>query len=268
MAGFAAHIRKARIWALAAAALMATMSPAFAEGTVALSWDRPANATDPPVLEKSYTGPGSYDLYVTLTGQTTQVRAFFFKLQIGVGRPRCPSSTAVPPAWRFDGGGCQSGRACFVGGGLWDPEPNLDLLSGLSYDSQSEQGVVIVAEGSTVPLVNRDPSRTYTLARLHFEHSGLCAGESDSIYICLIQAHWITEWGGGEEYAWGGENEACLFWNSPPAVKGTCSPLVLAAADPLVSGFATSSIDPYLGLCDLAVPARNATWGRVKAAYR
>jgi hypothetical protein len=247
-----------------------------AEGSIALSWNRPVSASHPPILARAYEGPGFYDLYVTLTGQSTPVAAFLIELRLGVGRPFCPPLGDLPSAWHFEGGGCHAGGACFVGGGLLDPssplQSRIQRVTGLWQDSDGRGRLVFVEyyaeDGTPFPLVPLDPSRTYTLGRFRFEHSGTCAGEEDSIYIDVRQAHWVT-YPNDVEYVWEGDNEAFVLWNGVSTSRVACGAAQLAVGTDLrdvVNG--DSFIDPFFRACDLPVSAAATTWGRMKAAYR
>jgi len=264
-----------------ASARQCSVAPAAADPYVTLSWDH-GGSTGQQVTTRSYTGPGGYDLYVSLTGQSTPVAGFEVVLIIGGGRglscfPYPPP--ALPTAWHFDDAGCAAGHACFEGGTLVGPSAAAQagrlFISDISYDLSTDKEKVTFVEDDPMPFSTPDPAQTYQLLHLHFDHTGTCAGEADTANVAIILAHWIDRFTGGTEFAWNIADPSLLGWNAPP-MPGICertppiSVLSLAApiapaADGGSGGPVTQSTVP---MCSAAVPALPATWGSVKARYR
>src|SRR5690349_19939922 len=99
---------------LAGAACTALLSaPAHAAPAVTLSWDLAASGAQ-QVVTKKFTGPGPYDIYVAVTGQSVPVLAYELVLDIHGGRGLSETCgfvpvPPIPPAWRFDAGSCAQG---------------------------------------------------------------------------------------------------------------------------------------------------------------
>jgi hypothetical protein len=248
--------------------------PASAEGIVRISWDHPADSPGQLVGAKSYGGPGSYDVWVTLSGQSTPVRCFEIELYVQSARPGCQPAPAPPAAWRFDGAGCAARHACFDWNSLAGTDPaqvaGREFISDTGFDPNTGLERIIIAECDGLPLATPDPARTYTLARFHFDHTGTCAGEADSALITLATALWVPvaeDGSNGPESDWPSDAPLGLGWNVSSSAPPPCNPSALQsslanAQDPPLYH------DPNMSLCDVAVPARGMTWGQIKAAYR
>jgi hypothetical protein len=248
--------------------------PASAEGVVRLSWDHPANSAAQVVDAKNYGGPGAYDLWVTVSGQSTPVHCFEIELYVQAARAGCQPAPAPPAAWRFDGAGCAAGRACFEWNSFsGDPQAAQAggvFISELSFNPATGLERIVVAECNPVPLVLPDPAKTYTLGRFHFDHTGACAAETDSALITLTTAAWVPiapDGSDGPEFEWASDAPVTLTWN----VSGSAPPACNASATETPGAHALDQVccqDPNMSPCALAVPARGTSWGQVKATYR
>ncbi len=269
--------------ALAAAFALALPWRAGADPGVTLSWDHVGSAAQ-QVATKSYAGPGGYDLYVSLTGQSTPVAAFEVIVEVrgGRGAAGCFQYPVpdVPAAWRFDDAGCAAGHACFEGGTLVGASAAAQAgrlyLGDIAYDATTARERLVFVEDDPVPLATPDPARTYQLLHAHFDHAGTCAGEGDTANVALVLAHWLDVNPGGTEFAWNIAGPSVIGWNAP-AQPGTCAetppvaslalaaPTARSAATYASGGPATQSSFP---MCAAPVPAAASSWGRVKATYR
>ena len=242
---------------------------AHAEGRLTLSWDRPAGPGQPPIARREYSGPGTYDLYVTLTGQSDPVRIFAIYLQVNVANEGCPTSVPFPAAWRYDEQGCRRRGACYVGGGMIDDtspqQSKVESVTSMSFEPGPKRLRMLFAQAYPLPLVMPDPDQSYVLGRFRFEQTGMCGGEGDSLAIALVQAEWAGECQ-CEEFEWLGVGETFAIWNGSP-VAGDCASAP-AAVTPLANAVLGFDIDPNLAACDLPVAVYPRTWGQVKAAYR
>jgi hypothetical protein len=266
---------------LAAFGAPAAPAPSASDPYVTLSWDHTAT-TAQQIVVKSFAGPGPYDVYVSLTGQSVPVRAFELVLEIGEGNGS--SCYLEPPrplaaAFRFDDAGCARGQLCYEASALVPPpHPGgfvyRRFLTDLTYNGGAQANILTYVEDDSTPLPAPDPTKTYRLAHFHLDLSGACAGATDSVYVRLDLAHWLdapTQ----TEFVWNVAGSDILGWNTPPlesvcARKGPIEPSFLgrSIAPTSTLGWAPPVTEGAIQVCDAAVPARAASWGRVKATYR
>lgn len=259
----------------------AAPAPALADPYVTLSWDH-AGTTAQQVVVKSFAGPGPYDVYVSLTGQSVPVRAFELVLEIGEGNGS--SCYLEPPrplaaAFRFDDAGCARGQLCYEASALVPPpHPGAvvfrQFISDLAYNGGAQANILTYVEDDSTPLPAPDPTKTYRLAHFHFDLTGACAGATDSVYVRLDLAHWLDV-PTHTELAWNIAGSDILGWNTPPlesvcARKGPIEPSLLARSIMPAStlGWSPPVTEGAIQVCDAAVPVRAASWGQVKATYR
>ena len=259
---------------LALASCAAEAQATWAEGIVRLSWDHPASSLGQVVGAKNYAGPGTYDLWLTLSGQSTAVRCFEIELRVQSARLGCQPAPALSGAWRFDGVGCAAGRACFEWNSFAGSDPaagtGWEFVSTISYNQANGIEQIFIAECDPDPLPMPDPVKTYTLARFHFDHTGTCAAEEDSALITLTTAGWVAvapDGSNGPESYWLSDSPVTLTWNvsgsaPPPCNSSSTQSLAVRELDSVCCQ------DPNMSPCAVAVPARGVSWGQVKAAYR
>lgn len=248
---------------------------AWAEGVVRLSWDTPAGSPGQVVGAKQYGGPGGYDIWLTLSGQSTPVRCFEIWLDLQSARPGCQPAPPLPEAWRFDGEGCAAGQACFEWNSLAGTDPvsvaGRQFTSSISYDPTLGRERIVIAECDAEPLSTPDPTKTYTLARIHFDHTGSCAGEEDSALITLVTAGWVPidpNGSNGPESYWPSDSPLTLNWNLSNSTQPLCESSLGESKALLGLNSGCCQNDPNMAPCEGAVPAREMSWGRMKAAYR
>jgi len=253
---------------------------AAADPYVTISWDHGGSAGQ-EVETKAYTGPGGYDVYVSLTGQSTPVAGFEIVLSIagGQGVACDPNPPVLPAAWHFDDAGCAAGHACFEGGTLVGPDAAAQagrlFITDITYDPTTDRERVIFVEDDPIPFSTPDPARTYQLLHLHFDHTGTCAGEADTANVGVLLAHWIDRQIGGTEFAWNIADSYLLGWNAPsrPGICERTPPIsVLSLATPIAPAAVGGSGGPVtqsdIPMCTAPVPVESSSWGRVKATYR
>jgi hypothetical protein len=285
------HRSRKPAW-IAACAAVALVSSRFAAPTasadpyVSLSWSHAAGPTSPIVDQETFTGPGPYDVYVSLTGQSVPVRAFELLLYVSEGPGfSCYLDTPRPlaAAWRFDDAGCARGNLCYQGSALVSTDPAAQastvFITDLTYDGTNQVNKLTYVEGDPAPLLAPDPTQTYRLAHFRFNHQGTCAGEADSVNVRLGLAHWVDASSTSPEYEWTLAGQALLGWNTRPIgsicfVKGPSDPSLLRGPIATAIGATSAEGSPSpvtqaaIPACDAAVPARPASWGLVKATYR
>ena len=231
-----------------------------AGGTVRLSWD----SCSPLVMDRA-TNPGPIQIVASVLGQATAHKAY----QVWIAG-HSSSFAALPDAWRFDGDGCQAGRASvssasppplaascpsFVPAGVEKVEFNLVQLAppGLNLFGEWINGLLLVAypnSGGVVP----DPNVRYHLATFTFDHTFSVPGSASEAGTC------------------GGLEARMCF----TAIPGRTSWLDLQDQEWIFNGVGQSGVgevpfisvnDPH-GACNSVIPAQATTWGSIKAQYK
>lgn len=250
---------------VAVALLVALLpDPARAAGVVTLSWDHPATPGQPAVVSRAYAGPGTYDLYATLTGQSDPVSIYILRVQVFSGVPICPRNP-LPAAWRFDESGCRAGNVCFSTG-AFSPTPTQQWTDVQFHSSTPPIESVWYQVGEMYdPPAGTDPARTYVLARFRFTFpEDGCGGLTDSVYVAGVASAWFDGAGVLGQWAWSHGREF-VFWNHAVThgIPPHCGevPETSGAPEPL-------AVDSEIPRCALPVPASATSWGRLKATYR
>jgi hypothetical protein len=248
---------------------LAAARPAMATVNLLVSWDHPAHSPAEIVSSKAYGGPGSYDVYVTLTGEAQPFTAFQFWFQVMAGIPRVLNSGVLPPAWRFDGTSCEAGHACFDPSSFFLADTALagrSLLTSVTFDRLTGWETIYHAEAHLDSPVHLDSTQAYTMIHYRFELTGACGGETDPAYLAVNQTENYDS--AFIVFVWPASN--ILGWNTPAPLATTAS--VNRAPAPLLAGGPNAappySLDPNLVPCDLQSPTLPTTWGQIKATYR
>jgi hypothetical protein len=247
-----------------AAAVLLDAAPARAVvGTVDLSWDD----CSPIQVNKQSSDPGPYAIYVSIMGHDEIVQGYEVWGVLGT------SVGTTPDAWQFEVEGCQGFSRVTIDE---FPPPEVaagcPALPGAAVVAQVEgfdpgahfihqpcptcvspylptMRRFVLANRYVTPVVTQ-PGTRYFLARFLFDHGASTAGTSDPGVTC------------------GGFDESICFslvpWKTG-SVTGLDDTLVPFA---IGQGWLTFN-DPVNGMgCAPAVPARNRTWGALKAMYR
>ena len=254
---------------------------ASGDGSISISWDRPAGPGQPPITWRTFDGPGPVDVYVTVNGMSSPIQAQEVLLVMSTN-PFCAfNRDTIPDAWRFDEGGCQEGRSCFTGKGLRELlggqplEPGYLSISDVAGSPDLQTIRFVLAERYPA-VMHPDPTKSYTLLHLRFDHGFSVAGPGtgtgcghadDEVYLALrrtayveavgnyeIQWPWANDWIGskGASHA---RARGVLCTQSempPPSLLGRFGDTIQSALDP----------------CDLPVPTDATSWGRLKSVYR
>jgi hypothetical protein len=190
-------------------------STAHANGIVSISWDRPAGPGQPPIIWRTFEGPTPVDVYVTVSGMSTPIRAQQVHLAMNTD-PFCSlTRDTIPDAWRFDEGGCQAGRVCFTGKGLSELhpgplEPGYRKISDVTASDVTSIRFVLAEIYPDV--MYPDPAKSYTLFHLRFDHTQSvagrdagtdCGGAEREVYLTLHRASYLDEAGNEIQWSWG-----------------------------------------------------------------
>jgi hypothetical protein len=243
---------------------------AEAAGAIYLSWDQPYVPGQPRVDSRTYAGPGVYDLYATLAGQDEPLSALQVWLVVDT---QCGSGLALPDAWHFEDGGCQSGQACFVAGSFLSlvpppQRPQYDWIADWSHDPLSDQSRVVVAEAYRAFVV--PPGAAVPVVRWRLDMREACSGGDIPVILRISRASYLNAQGFEIPYSLPGES---VGWNQPSLVH-ICDPLARKGAVAGADTFAALLSGNFghehgsVPRCDLAVPAAATSWGRLKSSYR
>ena len=239
--------------------LCATSALARANPSLSFTWN---SCTGP--IQQASTGPGTYSLYVTVTGVQAPHRAYeaWFSLAAVKGD--------VPDAWRFDESGCQGLSAirfcppspldvpslvddCPV---MWGKGRFLVIHGIRPWISQDPPGVP--SNGLVFELANAyddvttpDPNKRYFLYRVDFDHANSVAGAGTPGTSCG-----------------GFENDIVIR-----PIASRCNWLTVPPADQYPSEVRFDLPQPYAQFGDKetvsdTTPAALSSWGSIKAQYR
>jgi len=233
---------------LLAIALLATV-PSTAKsqnGCVRLSW----GTCDPWVENQNYAGPGIYTLVESAYGVSATNLG-----SDSVVRIRHLPGNAVPDAWRFDDGGCQTGTRIGysnAAAAMTCPAmrgPGMFAIGFCEVDSDgSEHLRLVTTHNGFAPL----PSTRYTLWQIMFDQSNTTAAPPTSGTEC-----------GGVELC---ENFSFDYANLL-GLNGQVDPLPLCDQGAL-EGVPAGTVATWNGGCSQPVATQATTWGRVKSLYR
>lgn len=192
--------------------LCAASGLAHANPSLSFTWN---SCTGP--IQQTSTGPGTYSLYVSVTGVEDPHKAYeaWFSLAAAKGE--------IPDAWRFDASGCQGAAAasfcppspldtpsltedCPV---LWGKGRFLvlhDVRPANTVDDPAvpSNGLVFFLANAYDTVTNPDPNQRYFLFRVDFDHSNSvegastgtsCGGFENDIVIRAIpsRCNWIRD---------------------------------------------------------------------------
>ena len=262
-----------------AIAFVATPSSLHADGNVTLSWDRPAGPGRPPIASRSFAGPGPVDLYVSVQGLSTPLQAFQVWLRVD-GTNRCFGPVdSLAAAWRFDAGGCQEGRVCFEGEGFRELvdgplEPGFESLNDLAPIVPGAAFRIGFAEFYPAAVLP-DPTAGYTLLRLRFDHGASvlgtttgsgCGGAEEEAYVTLYRASFLDATGNEIQWAIGPFDQ--IEWRKPPFATNEIACTESFDEPPSLFARRGDGVNSPIVPCDLPVPARAMSWGRLKSGYR
>jgi hypothetical protein len=254
---------------------------ASADGTISISWDRPAGPGQPPITWRTFDGPGPIDVYVTLNGMSSSIQAQEVSLVMSTN-PFCVfNRDTIPDAWRFDEGGCQAGRSCFTGKGLRELlggqplEPGYLSISDVA-GSPDLQTIRFVLAELYPAVMHPDPTKSYTLFHLRLDHGLSVAGPStgsgcghadDEVYLALSRASYLDSEGNEIPWTWTYPDWIGSKGASDARAHGVLCTHSEAPSPSLLSRFG-DTIQSALDPCDLPVPTDATSWGRLKSVYR
>ena len=208
-------------------------------------WDGCANGSD----RKDFGGPGPYNLVLSAKGLSQTITGLQFEFYVQTMNTSCYGKPSYPDAWRFEPGGCQSGRLSVATGGAGP------LCQGLSATHRTDQlnvafepqsgDLMIVRLTSSFDPVTPNPVNTYALAQFVFDHSLSTVGPSTA-------------------GSCGNVDVGMCFTTSGAMLTGPSGNV-----DLFISQFTSVAwnvyANPWCGYCD---PTQPATWGRIKALYK
>ena len=266
-------VRRFILALLLLAALPREGSPA---ATVDLSWNQCS-----PVVSAASSDPANpvSTLYVTARDWSEPHTSYVVRLWFGGELPCREMTTSTPDAWRFDADGCNAGRletflafaskACSPAapamGGSWNGH-FVHYTAG--SDFYAPTGSMRFVMFRNYAAVTPDPASRYLLVGIRFDHSASIAGPGTPGVSCggletpLCVALWpyqrptvlgpgcqddVPEPDFDSAYIRSSDNTAVAFAHG--------------------QGWASFNVAGTFG-CFQATPARDATWGAIKAQYR
>ena len=238
---------------LTALTLCAMATTASAQGTASISWDS-CNPT--PLTPNKQVAPGAQvattSLYASVIGHSAPHNGY--EVQVKFSSP----GGSIRDAWRFDSDGCQGSAFITIDhiapAAVVKTCPSFSgtasvlQIKGYSYDPETGRATGLVA--NAYPAGNPsavNPAQRYFLARFGFDHSFSVNGATTPGADC-----------GGLEVP------VCAF-------------LSVAKYNALAGGeidwakgqdFVTANDPNNTSGCSGQVPAKNTTWGSVKAQYK
>jgi hypothetical protein len=204
-------------------ALAAIAVPCWASPLIHLQWSAcPASTWQE---NRNFTGPGNYRQVIVGSGFDQRITGYTLKIR-GLAANVYDGATDPPPnAWRFDPAGCQAGHlqasvssaTCPTLGGT---SPSVTTSSSL------DQNTLYVTVEVRFPAVQPNPSTTYDILALDFDHlnsligpqgpSG-CGGADERMCFTIWEAHWFDQF--SESHAFYFELFSGVSWQDP---RGTC----------------------------------------------
>lgn len=237
-------------------AMLAFVGSAAAQPTIRLSW----NGCDPQTLNKNYSAPAVYTLVASASNVSDGNYGHDLTLVIG---------PAVPDAWRFDDGGCQSGQLTYLTSAVNKATcPTLNganalLITQFVYDHTAGKAQLraTITYDPVFPVV----STRYTLWQFKFDHSlsiagtdadpSTCDGAGNLLAIAVQEARLSAL--DGRSVILVPEFGGVVTWNSQ------LGQTQMAGGNSVIRerGY---SVEGHI----LADPVAGATWARLKASYR
>lgn len=209
----------------------ATGSTASVTAHWRLSWD----TCSPQVVERDFTGPATYSIVLSATQVPLVNVGHDSEIHI---RP------AVPDAWRFDAGECQTDaglNAQVVSQKGCPAMLGNNALKIVNYSIDGD-GSASLRLATVYDDFNADPATRYTLWRIDFDHSSSIAGHDTDDSTC----------DGADQFLYFKASMSLILLKS-----GTALNLTPESGDGAVTW-------NYAG----AVPTSSRTWGRLKGMYR
>ena len=255
---------------LSAALLIAVAGPSYAQldrsgGTVSLSWDQ----CDPVVVNKDMLS-GVNSAYASVIGHGAGHKAYQVWLLIG------NSQLSLPDAWRFDSQGCNAG---FSGGavatgayynlppallskacpGFVPPSISPNRIQAYQFAPAplgfaTTLGNALAAfaypnNGLGSPNIN--PAQRYHLVQFNFDHTFSLPGPQDPAQACGNFQDGMCIYVIDQRTSWLDLQDTEHLFN-----------------DGVSNRFLTYNGGALAGQCPGVIPAKQATWGSIKAQYK